>query len=102
MEKIETSWIIGHYSEWGDYFSLKKKAKAIAFGTSRKIKVIIKIKHGGKKWNITDNRSSYSEWGDYCSLEKKEKALAFGTSKKTKVIEKLNTVDKNETSWKKL
>ena len=31
------------YSERGDYFSLEKKAKAIAFGTSRKPKVMKKL-----------------------------------------------------------
>ena len=43
------------YSEWGDYFNPEKKAKAIAFGTWRKFKVIKKIKHCGKdetSWKI--------------------------------------------------
>ena len=46
----------------GDYFSLEKKAKVIAFGTSKEIKVIKKIKCNGKNetslkigWHIVND-----------------------------------------------
>ena len=43
-EKNETLWKQGYpYNEWGDFLaSIEKKAKAIAFGTSRRMKVIKK------------------------------------------------------------
>ena len=41
-------------------FSLEKKAKAIAFGTSRKIKAIKQLSMV-EKLNIMENRLSYSE-----------------------------------------
>ena len=65
------------YSEWGDYFnaekkakdhfSLDKKTKAIAFGTSRK------IKNRGKKWNIMEEGYHIVNEGTILALRRKQR-----------------------------